>query len=674
MRFYFAWVTPEETAWDEAFAREDEAVFSVSLQHSESDFPSLEIEVINPRIGLLAPARKQWVWLSYRTEAGVLTPLFHGRLVGVPQEMLENVVKLVFVARPLDYETQKGALAEALRVAPYYDPAWLNEEERADPDRVLEGRSALWHIDRVTNAVTISDIITGEDGQLDYDEDEVIRDSVATSFSASPASRCVVTAAVTWQQAGSGTINITRMVRQAFDDAGPPDGLIAVDGQPRTGKGMINVALGDALVDAWPKAGQNIGGGWSVAAGTGAKIVGEIPLPPILAGEAARNSPNGGVPRVGPLQGAFNSAWEAIQRWEMWATAGAPTSAMQNAIQSTFDRSPGFVVGIVDYTKPIPRGPYTIGGNVVHGDIDVMWVPVWQIAPKMILGWEASRERTETLTFTVEADVQPLLTDPGESETILINLGPVNVDQFIPDVRLPRYFASGPGADSVKHLLARARVALLARARCVEVSFSVPFEEGLTLSCRKSASIVDPRLPGGVAAGKVKAYTLSADGDSGELLASLVIGCTIGRDGDVEAVEGEPDYCVEDYTGSDYQDFEGAVLVPFAGDLGYTLNQKYGISDDGVRLTSIKGAQYVESVEITGGLNEQMEVVQLPNGGANGTFLPWDSAPAAVSAISGLTTNVRIEMKPVTGGPFSSTVAPVVTELKVPRTIDLEET
>lgn len=667
MAFYFAWVDPTDTEWDEDFVREDEEVFSVSLQHSEGDFPSLEVELINPRIGLLAPTRKQWCWLTYRRKNGTLVPLFHGRLVGVPQEMVQNIVKLVFVARPLNYEAQKEALAASLRVAPYWDEVWFNEEERADPDRVLEGRSALYHVDRVTNAVTISDIITGEDGQIDFTANQAFRDSIATSFSSSPASRCVVTAGVAWKQAGSGTIDLTRALISKFEEAGPPEGLIAVNNDTRVGQGMINVALGDALIDSWPKVGTNIGGGWSVGEGTQAVVVGDPPLPPILAGDASRHTSGFGIPAD------FNSAWEAIQNWEWWAGTGASSQAAGMAIRNLFDRAPGFVVGIVDYTKPLPTGPYVIGRNLIHGEVDVLWVPVWQIAPKMVLAWNASRDRSETLQFTVNADVQPLLTDPGESETIVINLGPVNVDLYIPDVRLPRYFASAQGSKSVRHLLARARAALLARARCVDVSFAVRFEDGLALSCRKSASVIDSRLPGGVAAGKVKAYTLSADGDSGEFVASVVIGCTIGRDGDIEVVPGTPSYCVADYVGADYQDYDGAVLVPFAGDLGYTLGQNYAISDDGVRLNSVKAAQYVEDISISGGLNEQIEAVQMPYGGVNGSYRPWDSAPAAVAEVSGVTTTVRIELKPVTGGPFDSNVFPVVTELKVPRTIDLEE-
>lgn len=215
-RFFFAWVDKTDTTFNPVFAREDEKVFGFTIEQAEGDFAALDVDLRNPRIGLLAPTRKQWAWVSYRTKAGVLTPLFFGRLIGIPQEMQDEIVRLSFVARPVDFEAQKNALAATLRVSPYYDPAFFSDEERLDPDRVLEGRSAYWHIDRLTGDVTISDILAGEDGQIDFDDTEVFYDSVSVSYASSPASRCEVTAVVEWEQKGKGDIDITSRILAAF--------------------------------------------------------------------------------------------------------------------------------------------------------------------------------------------------------------------------------------------------------------------------------------------------------------------------------------------------------------------------------------------------------------------------------------------------------------------------
>lgn len=632
-RFYFAWVDPTSTTFIDAFKREDEKVFSFTLQQAEGDFAALDVDLRNPRIGLLAPARKQWAWLAYRAPGGTVTPLFFGRLIGVPQDMQNDIVRLSFIARPGDYESQLTALAATLRVAPYYDPLWFSAEEAADPARVLEAYSKLYHIDRVTHVVTASDIIRGEDGQIDFLPPQVPRDSVSVSYSTSPASACSVTAVVHWAQAGTGEIDVTRDLLDAFA-AMTTAGVFAVDGGPRPAAGMVNLIAGDAMVAAWPKFGTAIGGGWTVGASF-AQTIGNPPLPPILVGNRA--------------------AMDGVRLWKS-------NPGSRNALREIFDRSPGFVVGIEDTSVP-----WTEHGWLSHGDINVMWLPIWQIAIGMKLQWTASRQRSETLTFTLHADVQPLLTDPGQDEVILLNLGPADVDKSF-DARSPRFFATDRGVRTVTHLIARARAHLRARARAIDVSWSMTFEAGLALTCRKEASLQDARLPGGVAAGKVKAYTLAWDGDAGGGIASVTIGCTVGKNGHVEAVPGTPTYCDDDYVDPPYQFHSGAVVVPFDGDLGYSIAGTYSIADDGVNLFGVTKSAYMEHLEVHGGLDEQKASIGTATAAASSTAGVMDK-------INGVLTTAKIVMRPVSGGPFDSTLGLLsLTTLKIPRTIDLEDT
>jgi len=139
--FYFAWITASETTFDPSLHnREDEDVFGFTVEHSEGDFAGLEIEIRNPRVGLLAPARKVHAFLSYDTGSEI-KPLFHGRLVGIPDDINQEVVRLQFTARPDDYTAQKAALASTLKVLPYYDPVFVAKDKWEDPDAVLEARS-----------------------------------------------------------------------------------------------------------------------------------------------------------------------------------------------------------------------------------------------------------------------------------------------------------------------------------------------------------------------------------------------------------------------------------------------------------------------------------------------------------------------------------------------------
>src|SRR5688572_12182222 len=215
-RFYFAWVDPDETETD--LAREDEEVFSFSITHQEGEFPTLELIVRNPRVGLLGPGRKRWAILSHDSGSGP-SALFYGRLVGVPQSLAKELLSLTFVARPYDFENIKAELAETLKEAPYYDPVFLTEAEREDPDAVLKARPALWHIDRVTHEVTVSDILTGEDGTVTIDQGTALYDGLDVSFTGQPARAAVVNVMVGWAQSGQGTVDITRQVTRAFANA-----------------------------------------------------------------------------------------------------------------------------------------------------------------------------------------------------------------------------------------------------------------------------------------------------------------------------------------------------------------------------------------------------------------------------------------------------------------------
>ncbi|MGR3593109.1 MAG: hypothetical protein ACU0B9_07340 [Limimaricola soesokkakensis] len=238
--FDFAWVLPSETAFDPAVHdHEDEDVFAFQIDHAEGDFPMLSIEIRNPRRQLLA-GEAIWAWLS---RDGV--PLFFGRLVAIPEEMEAEIVRLSFIARPAGYPDIKRALAQTLRVAPYWDPVWITPERVDDPDTVLEARTQIWHIDRVSHAVTVSDIISGEDGTIALGEADYAYDSLDVQFGSPPVRRVRVDAEISWDQIGRGSIDVTRDIRSAFG-------------------GSVASYTGQGLEADWPGPGVNLRGGWTV--------------------------------------------------------------------------------------------------------------------------------------------------------------------------------------------------------------------------------------------------------------------------------------------------------------------------------------------------------------------------------------------------------------------------
>jgi hypothetical protein len=559
MAFHFAWVDAGQTVFSSAFVREDEQVLSFELAQEEGDFASLRLEVRNPRIGLLNINRKRWGWLSV-SEGATLTPLFFGRLIGLPEEMNEEVVTLSFIAKPLNYQAAKAAMADTMRQPAYFDPLFIEQERRLEPDTVLEARPMVWHIDRVTHALSASHVLTGEDGTLAFGDD-VYADSVRCGYSGAPQRKVVIEAQVRWTQYGYGTVPLSF--------AG------------------IRTYTGDGLLSAWPKKGQRIGGGWTVA-------------------------------------DAFaKDAWSKLNT------------------ETINDRD-----GVTKYI-----------------------LYKWTISGNLDATYEAERSYMEVATFTLQSGLQEIVTEAGDEEVIALSVSgdadePVDAGDAMPigDLRRRAYFTTERGHTSVAYLANIAAARLLASARCVEISFEVPLSHAASLSLRKNGSILDPRLPGGGATGKIKSYSIFADGSSGESGCRVTLGCTPGYGGSLILDPGTPGY-VTDYVDG-YQVYLGAtqvLLTNGAGDAALTIANFDGIvpNDDGLDLFNMTPATTILSTAITNPASVQKHYV-------------YSNSQDTNAALTKYPTRIAVNYRPVKGGPFRTDYQIDCSALIVPKTIDLE--
>jgi hypothetical protein len=201
------------------------------------------------------------------------------------------------------------------------------------------------------------------------------------------------------------------------------------------------------------------------------------------------------------------------------------------------------------------------------------------------------------------------------------------------------------------------------RARAVEIKFSMPWNAAsIAVSCRKNIHLVDNRLPGGEAIGKVTNYTLSATGDSGDAHVEVTIGCTIGHGTTVTPVDGNGLYVEDGYAAPGYFATTGAML-----DLGTTdvLYQSFDdidvIDDDGLNLLDLRASDVVLDLSLTGGMGDQLAAI-------NSAQPPDDP----MSMLQAVPTVVSLTLKPVTGRTFATNFAPTISNLVVPKTIDLE--
>lgn len=584
MIYYLALVDATDTTFLPEFARQDEHVADFSVSQQEADFAGLTITIKKPSLRLLDPARPQWVWLSADDE-GTIIPLFHGRVVAIPANIQREMVVLDFTARPVDFEDQKRALAATLRVHPWFDYAYIDPQMWNDADTVLEARTDVWHIDRLTNAVTISSILAGEDGTMNITSDLINPDGFDLSYRDAPLRRVDLQLRAMWTQQIRGAIDITPQLLAAFEAAGSPAGYVT----SYTGSGLYN---------SWPMAGDSLSNVYSF---------------------------------------------------------GEQTIDVADGIY--FKRK--YKTTNVKYTSaPSPGSSATPAEN---RKVDFRR---WAFKVTSVVKYEAGIERTEDLSFSIYADVQDVTSDQNDAQAEIITLSSGSIGTPVGEgsaEELPigaiwrdAYFPTARGQLSIQFGLAHARALLLRRARAAEIKVRVPFATAIEASCRKSATIYHPAIPGGVATGKIVDYQFGVDGKSGVEFGEITIACLAGRAATFAPVSGTPTWASADYTGADYQVFSGGLVVGDVTDMTYTPPNASGVEKAVVGITS---------VTVINGQTVQEGVL-------SDKFLDVN---AACDALNNVHTKVDLRMTPLDTSPRSVRYVDTDVDLAVPAGIDLGE-
>lgn len=763
LNFFFAWVDRTDTVWSTAFAREDEQVYGFALSHQEGSFATLEISVYrNTPQGLLAPSRKQWMWLAYSNGATIV-PLFFGRIVGVPREMGGELMRLEFIARPANWYRLKSALAQSLRTLPFYDPIWIAQDKRAEADVVLEARPERWHIDRVTHAVTTSNILQGEDGTLAIGGD-FFYDTLRMTYEQPASRRVTVQAQVTWQQRASGVLDLTWPILMANWGYG----TLA------TSPWLMSSFTGEGLIKDWPKAGQNIGAGWkfgncmpldrtgismnvfldiwtqdgnqstfplwgfipyvtveyeadrarieriiftleadmqslvsepadeeivmlSLSSADVAAPVDALITPPnwealteygandfivsngatyrcIRAGTSGVVAPNDVSASI--VDGTCIWSWTSYETQvdlQMFAAPWTPSTDyeigdyVQNGglVYQCVDAGTSSASGGPQGFKSLPWAPdnfYYSGDMVTQNGLYFVAMNDGRSGAQgpmpLVVSWDGG---IQWAWIASPATNGGTITD-GTCKWVWFNSGlPIG------DFGRRQYFTTDRGKQSVEYLIALARARIMARSRAVTIEAEIPFNDGIELSLRKSASITDDRIPGGVASGKVIGYTLSMDGGSGEAKCAISIGATVGTGGTASQVAGSPVYVATGYVSPGYQQEEGGSVFPTdLDDITYEQFEATPTSDDGIDFTAFGPYDAIEQLEVINGEIFQANAITYIGEHFKG-FIDIQSV------LEKYPTMVDLYLKPVAGGVrFQTDYALVLSKLQIPRMIDLE--
>jgi hypothetical protein len=669
---YFAWIDPGETAFLPEHMRWDESVFSFTLKQDEGDPASLTLAVRRPRneagiaIGLLGPGRKIWCWFAL--DCGPDLVKFRGRLVGVPTSIFEELVTLEFVARPIDLVAQKEALAQTLRVLPYYDEVVIDKARRTDPEVVLEGYSKIWHYDRETHVLTVSDEIDGEDGLVEFDgvseDGKVLYDGLSLTLTSGPLSRVDIVAEYAWTQQAQGRVDLSDYLCRNW-----PDG------------GRNYITSYSLTSDGWPKAGATIGDGWVVAEASAS-------TPYDLSVKSKTTGSD--ITVIFPDTSWFgpSSTHTTISETESYTVAPSYLSWPRMV---TSDRS-SVTLGKVQAVFGIPGESGSSTSLSRQYTAVAAALPLHFTTVSLTAGYSANRPCTERVSFSLMADVQHILTDPEDGEALRIddvksvNLSePLGAEVPIGDLRRRSYIATERGNRSLEHLIALARAHLLKRARVVEIAFAPKLARMPEITLRKNASLIEPRV--GEALGKIIGYSIALNGSDGRLQCEARIGCAIGRGGSVVTADGTPTYCSIDYTGADYQQFTGRTVL-LDTSVGYQPPSS-NPNDDGLDFTSVLRAEDVidQPLVVENPASVQADYVFTHSGFRNAApiFKPFitdeeqQQLQAAVqarseairNALKQVETRATFKLKSMTRE-FSSDYDVQVTDLKIPIGYDLE--
>ncbi len=525
---FFAWVDPEETTFGPEHERCDEQVVRFERQLSEGNFGTCTIDIKNPRIAPLAPGRKVWAWLAIDAGDSDVKPLFFGQLIAVPSNLFLEVVTFVLVARPRDWLDQRAALAESLRVLPYYDEIFVDDNHRNDdePDVVLAGYSATYHADHLTHEVTISDFVLGEAGLVEFTENMVVRSSVDMSLERAPLRAVTVNGEIPWTQSLGTTIDF--------------------------GTQHFATYTGASLLSGWPKTGDSLAGGYYVISASAVDDFGTGSIEPV--------------------------SWDITYTNRQERHNDGDLMSFTETFSGPSHPGPQGGTTVSEYSERTVGDPATGTPASFSNHRTALFVPQWGVTTTLVLGVSANRDRKENVSVTVTSDLQPVLQDPDDETTKeTIDLPAVDVSKecdsdgaVIEDISRSEYVSTDRGLLSIQNMILRARAKLAIGARVVKVKWDCRFADAVDVTTRHNALVVDPRIPGGQAIGKVVSTSLRRNGSSGEFRGTIEIACAVGRGNAITTAAGTPDYIEADAFDPGIQTFTGQVLAVGPGDVGYS--------------------------------------------------------------------------------------------------------
>lgn len=662
--WFLAFVVDDTVPFDSvAHAVQDTELLGFTFSQRETEFAALRLLTKNKisglsnwALGLLRPDQKKWAWFSWSLNGAEPRPLALLRLQGIPSDVFLSTVTLDFSARPSDFNEQKVVLNDSMRVAPYWLDWLVDEQKRENMDIILDTYAGAWYVDPVTHEVSLSDLLLGEDGTEVFQANEHAMDGLQMTLGETPLTSVTVDAELTWTQRAVGNVGI----------------------------GFISSSY-TLKADSYPKVGASMGDGWTVL------------------------SANVTQPFTFETKSVQSGKTIHIKWWDGDATS-LTVNESHDKVRGPGINLPEILTNYSTSSSYSGDSPPKLTSWSVQTESSTGLVPLYDVTAAYVVGYDAKRPFTEHVTLTLQADVQPIVTLPGDDETMRID-GITStdlsepIDDVVPmgDPRRRSFTTQDNGMDTIRHMVLLARAQLRKRARAVEITFQ-PFLDRLEdLKLNRNVQLYDWRIPGGSAIGKIVAFTLTltppvGEGSGVSVGLECTIGCAVGNGGTVAAVGGEEEYVDDEYIDADqgYQQYDGQVLT-FNDEVGIT-PPPFAPSDDGLdfisgfsspndpNLFDVPISYNLVASEQAGTISSNaamwgfggMPVSDFPPAG----YDSWSEARQAAvedrnqsmaNLLSSIETEVTFKLKSMTKD-FKTDVPITVTSLKIPQMINLGAT
>lgn len=269
--------------------------------------------------------------------------------------------------------------------------------------------------------------------------------------------------------------------------------------------------------------------------------------------------------------------------------------------------------------------------------------------PNLWVGWKYKQKRSETLSVTLEHDIEPAFPVPYETKTLEYTLQDINPNPNVypwqPRTYYPRgskviydngiyaclanhtsalsfqdldvwklkrtfctplgnparesFFLTDEGYKAAEHAMERAKYELAKSARYLEVSFQSTWDLLENLTTDISAELLDPSLPQGEVKGKVVRCALIADGESGKRWGQATIVVTpSSKRFNQQTLMPAPGYVEENYCEESCQAFENQLCQTASG-------LRYYRYDDQTPPKLFMHHRILRGIELTNGPQDQ---------------------------------------------------------------------